>query len=740
MNALLSGCAAGNPAYSTSPVEGILARDPTPEYRDILLYGLEDGRFGDCRIAGPGAVALVEILQRRNWPIDLRCFSDAIPHMPGQIDLPEMRSILIRLGFHTAEVDQPGSSLVSLPPGSMILGEGGRFLFPATDEGGRPTLVDISTGRHVGVRRGRIYRCILVTDCDSYRQKETRRPQPVLNRIATRFRPELGLLIFLTILSGLLVVLASKSVAFVFATVLPAEATDTLAAVLAGIAGLFAFDIALRRLRSRIIAHISGRIEFILSAEIYQKLMSLPLDMLRGTPVGDQVNRLRQFETVRDFFCGPVATILFEIPFVLILLAVVMSIDLRTGALVIGSILVFALLGATLLPGLRAATAALSTERAEYARRLTETHEHAPQILKRGMGRAFAGRLQPIYERVAEAQFALDRANQRLSDATAALVPITMAGVIFLGALDVASGEIGGGGFVVCILLTTRLLAPVQQALLTAARLPDVMNVFAQIDAMMRIDAGHDRGGALVPNRMQVRAKRPPLQIEGIVVRYPRSVTPALRGVSAEIGHGSLTCLCGPSGAGKTTFLRSIAGLVRVQAGGIFLGGLNMEQLGARQRTDLVGYMGHSPLIIHGTVAQNLRLTAPGASIEQLEGICAEIGLLPQIEDLPQGFDTRLSRDIKARLSPAFRTKLAIAQLLLRDPVILLLDAPEAGLSPQDEGLLMNAVARRQADMSCILVSHRPSILRRADQVLALNSGQITFAGKPADLNLERML
>jgi len=707
-------------------------------YREVLLDGLDEGRFGDCQIRGPAAVALVEILRRRHWPIDLRDFSNAIPHMPERFGLTEMREVLFRLDLYSAAAEQPGRSLAALPPGSMVLGEGGRLLFPVQDDQGATMLSDLSTGERIAVRASRTYRCILVTDCDSYLGKRSRKPQPLLNRIVSGFRPELRLLLFLTFLSGLLVVLASKSVAFVFATVLPAAAIDTLGAVLIGVAGLFVFDIALRRLRAKLIGYVSARIEFILSVEIFEKLMKLPLDMVTAASAGDQVGRLKQFESVRDFFCGPVATIFFEIPLVLLLLGVVTVIDFRIGLLVAGSILAFATVGATLLPRLRSATADLSAERSEYARRLAEALDHAPEILRRGLGRAIANRLQPLYERVAEAQFAVDHAYQRMADIAAALGPVTMAGAIFLGARDVIAGESGPGTFVVCVLLTTRLLGPVQQTLLSVARLPEVMGVLGQIDAMMRIDTGTDRAGALAPNRAQIRRKRPPLHVEGVVLRYPRSVNPALKGVSATIAYGGLTCLCGPSGAGKTSLLRSIAGLVRLQAGGVFLDGRNLEQFGMRQRSDLIGYMGHAPLVIHGTVFQNLRLTAPGAPVVRLEEICDELGLLSQIEDLPEGFDTRLSREMQSLLTPAFRTKLAVAQLLLRDPVVLLLDSPEAGLSPADEASLMAAIARRRAEMSCVLVTHRPSILNRADHVLALDTGRIVFSGKPADLNRER--
>ena len=142
-------------------------------------------------------------------------------------------------------------------------------------------------------------------------------------------------------------------------------------------------------------------------------------------------------------------------------------------------------------------------------------------------------------------------------------------------------------------------------------------------------------------------------------------------------------------------------------------------------------------MVLHGSVAQNLRLGAPGAAEAALWEAAEEIGLAEAVRALPQGMETRLTHELQARLTPAFRTKLALAQALLRDPPTLLLDEPESALSPQDEARLLAAVARRRGRTTCLLVTHRPSLIRRADQVLALQAGQLRFAGPPAQLSSE---
>lgn len=715
------------------------ADGPADEYEKLLLTGMALGRYGDSPIETSAATALVEVLRRRGWPIDLRRFANAIPHMPERFETMELRLVLHRLGLETRMIEQPGRRLGALPKGSMVLDRGDRILFCGQDATGRDCLFDPQTGARVRIRAMRRYYCLLVEEASPDPARAPAPTAPALARIEARFRPDLHLLILLTVMSGFLVVVASKSVAFVFEMVLPAKALDTLFGVMIGLAGLFVFDLALRRVRARIVARISARIEYILSGEIYEKVMSLPLDMLRVSSVSDQVNRMKQFETARDFFVGPVATVMFEIPLIVVLGGVVFLISSNVGMVIVLSVLAFSIAAASALPRLRAAGKEMNAIRGKYSQSLGEALERSREIMQRGLGGAFAGRIQPLYERYAAAQFEMDHASQRLNNISALVAPVTMAGVISLGAFSVVVGDMKAGMFIVTILLSTRLLGPVQQAMLMAVRMPEVMGVFAQIDALMRIDGGRRSGAVMTPDRKSVRSLKPPLRLQSLVVRYPKTASPALKGVSIALPFGGLTCLCGPTGAGKTTLLRAIAGLCTVQAGGLFLGEVNMEQLGAAQRNDLVGFMGHKTLLVHGTVAQNLRLTAPGRPTDDMTRVCEELGLLQQIEGLPQGFDTRLTRDVQMSLSPIFRTKLALAQLLLRDPVILLLDSPDAGLTQPDEARLFAAIARRRERMTTVFVTHEKKLLKRADQVLALKSGELVFSGPPHKLNLEKL-
>lgn len=701
---------------------------------DSLLDGLEAGQFCGVALEGSAPRALVEVLRRQNWPIDVRRFAAATPHFPERFELPEIRATLRNLGLMTARIRCLGRDLPTLSTGSMIV-RNRRFLFVEPRGDGTPALRDAETGTLESIRPRRIYECVVVDERAGPDLATRRESTP--RQIMARFGPEFRLLFILTLLSSSLVIAASMSVAFIFDTVLPARAIDTLFAVLLGIAALMAVDIQLRRIRASLIARISGRLDFVMSSELFQAVLGMPLRLLEASPVSEQLNRLKQFETVRDFVGGSVVMVLLDIPFVGILLLTLTVLNVKLGLVMLASLAMLGTIGALAVPRIRTCAAKLGKRRGEYQRLLTETLSFAGQIARRGLGPAFATRLQPSFRRMAEASAALDRLFALLSISTGTIAMLCVGSIAFVGAWQVTEGNLSGGSLIACTILGTRLLAPVQQALFVALRAEEMVSIFKQIDALVGI-APATTGPSVNPIGEIREMTDLPLVLDNVVLRYPQASEAALKGLTLVIPHGSFTCVSGASGAGKTTLLRAIVGNHALQAGRVCLGPINLGQLDGQQKSNIIGYHAHQSFLLYGTVAQNLRLLAPAATASELEEVTEELGLLKRIEGLPRGFDTVLDRSTRNFTTPAFRVRLGMARLLLAAPSILLLDEPEASLSPEDEERLLGAIERRKGGMSCILVSHRPSVLRRADRVVMMENGQMRFNDTPDKLTLRR--
>ena len=167
-----------------------------------------------------------------------------------------------------------------------------------------------------------------------------------------------------------------------------------------------------------------------------------------------------------------------------------------------------------------------------------------------------------------------------------------------------------------------------------------------------------------------------------------------------------------------------LSGQVVPQAGAVLFNDLNLTQLSRGFRARNIAYVSQKPLFIYGSVAQNLRLADPTADDEKLLLVLEEMGLGAWIAALPNGINTRMDPSVDgAYLSASVLTSLSVAQALLTDPLVLLLDEPAGNMDALLEARLIEALERRRGHMTSIVVTYRPSLIKRADKVIILNAG-----------------
>lgn len=695
---------------------------------DDLAEALSSGRLLGTPVAGRAPTALLAVLEDLGWPIDPRGLAGAMPHFPERYGLAELRDTLAALGFESRLRPIWGKALLNCPRGTLVVSDDGRLLQAREDVSGRVSLVEpgaeedeFHQGRHEPVSLSRRYITVQFQPMHRLGSDAARRQQSWSAGIWTRFLPQIRLLFVLSLISGLLTITVSFAITMVFDTVVPASAFDTLLALIVGVFGLVGLDVLLRLVKARCIGRISGRLEYLLGTALFGKILSLPLDMLTAAPVSDQITRLRQFETIRDLFNGPFSAVILELPFAIVVLLAVTTISPFLAAVLAGLVVVFALAGACLVPRTRRDGQALSEARRIHTQFLLDTIANRRQIGRDGLGPVWLARLADHSAALATARRRHAAGNALLTTLSNTALPLSAATVIGSGALLAMAGALTGGQLVAVTILTWRVLSPVQQALLLVSKLPEIAGLLRQIDALMRIETqAEPREAPLTP------VLQPSIGAEAVVFRYPGSLVPALAGVSFTIEPGQMVAVAGLSGAGKSTLLRVLAGLAKPQSGTVRLGGVNLQQLSRSELRRYVGYVSQSPTIFYGTLAQNLRFVEPSATDAELTAVLEEVGLSNWLARLQNGLDTRFDpgRD-EAALPPAVLSQISLAQALLARPRILLLDEVASGLNPDEERAMLTALERRHGDVTCLMVTHRPSLARRADSLLKVSAGQV---------------
>jgi len=300
--------------------------------------------------------------------------------------------------------------------------------------------------------------------------------------------------------------------------------------------------------------------------------------------------------------------------------------------------------------------------------------------------------------------------------------------LLWYGARLVVGGEISGAHFVGFLGLSLKLYAPVKNvAKFPATAQPGLVaaeRVFEFLDA---------------PIEIQDKVDAAPLAAFGEAVEFDsvsfsyRDEAPALRDVSFTAPRGSVIALVGPSGSGKSTIVDLLARFFEVGSGAVRIDGRDVRDLRVADLRGLLGIVSQDTILFHDTVRANIAYGRPDATLEQVEAAARAANAHEFIASMGDGYETVVG-ERGVELSGGQRQRLAIARALLRDPPILIFDEATSALDTESERLIQDAIERLLKGRTVFVVAHRLSTVRRADQILLLDGGEIVERGDHATL------
>jgi ATP-binding cassette subfamily B protein len=196
---------------------------------------------------------------------------------------------------------------------------------------------------------------------------------------------------------------------------------------------------------------------------------------------------------------------------------------------------------------------------------------------------------------------------------------------------------------------------------------------------------------------------------------------------------GTMTALVGPSGAGKTTISALLPRLYDVTSGSIEIAGNDIRDLTMKSLRENIGVVMQDAHLFHDTIGENLRYAKPDATEAEMQTACEAAQIWPLISSLPNGFDTMVG-ERGHRLSGGEKQRLAIARLLLKSPHVVILDEATAHLDSENEALVHEALSAALKGRTSLVIAHRLSTVRDADQILVLEKGVIIERGTHDEL------
>lgn len=206
-----------------------------------------------------------------------------------------------------------------------------------------------------------------------------------------------------------------------------------------------------------------------------------------------------------------------------------------------------------------------------------------------------------------------------------------------------------------------------------------------------------------------------------------------LKGISFAAPAGTMTALVGSSGAGKTTITSLLARLYDVTEGAIKINQIDLRDLQLQSLRDAIGVVTQDAHMFHDSIAANLRYAKSDATEAEMQGACEAAQIWDLIRSLPNGFETVVG-ERGHRLSGGEKQRLAIARLLLKAPRIVVLDEATAHLDSENEALVQEALATALKGRTSLVIAHRLSTVRAADQILVIDDGLVKERGRHEEL------
>ena len=328
----------------------------------------------------------------------------------------------------------------------------------------------------------------------------------------------------------------------------------------------------------------------------------------------------------------------------------------------------------------------------------------------------------------------------------------SLATAIVYGAGGVAAikGELQVGTVVALASYLTRLYQPLTQlsnlnldvmtALVSFERLFEVLDIVPMIDeAPDAVDV--PRGPASIefddvhftyPSAGEVSLA----SLESVSVLESGQRHEILHGISFRVEPGTMVALVGPSGAGKTTISNLVPRLYDVTSGSVRVDGVDVREATMASLRDVVGVVTQDPHLFHDTLRANLLYARPGASESELLGALAQAQIGHIVGDLPDGLDTVIG-ERGYRLSGGEKQRVALARLMLKAPDVVVLDEATAHLDSESEAAVQQALRETLNGRTSLVIAHRLSTVREADQLLVVDDGRIVERGTHARLLAE---
>jgi subfamily B ATP-binding cassette protein HlyB/CyaB len=509
--------------------------------------------------------------------------------------------------------------------------------------------------------------------------------------------------------------------------VLVNHAMGTLNVIAIGLTIAILFSSLLTGIRTYVFAHTSSKIDVELGARLFRHLLALPVSYFQTRRVGDSVARVRELENIRSFLTGSALTLVMDLLFSVVFLAVMAWYSLKLTLIVVASFPLYLLLSVVFVPVLRKLLNDKFNRGAENQSFLVETIS--------GIDTVKSMAIEPRWVEKWEKQLASYVATGLSANNTALVATggvqligklVTVA-TMWLGALQVVDGKMTVGELVAFTMLAGQISTPI-------LRIAQLWNDFQQVGISM------ERLGDILNTRTETPSQRIRLpRVEGVIefdkvsFRYRPDTPEVIREVNLKIKAGEIIGIVGRSGSGKSTLTRLVQRLYVPERGRVLVDGQDIGTIDAASLRHQVGVVLQENVLFNRSIRDNIALTDPALPIDRVIEAAKMSGAHEFICELPDGYDNMVGEH-GTGLSGGQRQRIAIARALINNPRVLIFDEATSALDYESEKIVQDNMRLICKGRTVLIIAHRLSAVREASRILVMERGQIVEVGNHDEL------
>ncbi len=495
------------------------------------------------------------------------------------------------------------------------------------------------------------------------------------------------------------------------------QTQSTLVVIAVGLVMFMLFSAGMSWLRQYLIIHTGNRVDAVLASQAFRRLLSLFLPYFESRPTGTLVARLQGVETIREFVAGAAVSLLLDLPFLAIFMAVMFWYSWQLSLVALLFLGLIAAASVAVTPLLRERLNRQFLLGARNQAFLTEYIAGIETVKALQMEQRLGARYDDYLASYLSAGFGTRQLSNTFNTVVNALEQGMTVCILCAGALLVMRND----GFTIGMLVAFQMFAGrMSQPML---RLAGLWQEFQQANIAMRrlgdiMDAPAEPNAPASPRAADCEGR---VEIRGLSFRYAENSPALYENLDLALEPGKLTLLTGPSGSGKSTLAKLLLGFHQPTAGHILVDGRDIRHFSAEDLRRHYGVVPQETRLFSGTLYENLIAASPQAGFADIVKACQVAEIHGFIETLPKGYNSVIGEQ-GVGLSGGQKQRIAIARAVLRRPKILIFDEATTGLDAHTAEQFARTVNRLKGGVTLLFISHHLPVGLQVDEVFRLGA------------------